>query len=175
MKYAGTYRTLAEFGRKLLDQTTLAEGLPLISSYAKDVIKAERCSIFIYDANKKNFWTTISDGVDKIVIPADKGIIGYTFKSRKPILTNDAYSHPEFLALVDKATGYTTRNIITSPIFNSKREVIGVLQLLNKEENFDEEDKKFMIFFSHYVSGFLELSDIFLQEDMKLKQVTINE
>ncbi len=175
MKYTNTYRTLAEFGRKLLNKPTLAEGLPIISAYAKDVIKAERCSIFIYDADKQNFWTTISDGVDKITIPADKGIIGYTFKTKEPVLTNDAYAHPKFLAQVDKTTGYKTRNIITSPIFSSKREVIAVLQLLNKEEDFDEEDKKFMTFFSHYISGFLELSDVFLREDIKQNEVTIDE
>jgi len=50
---------------------------------------------------------------------------------------------------VDKETGYKTNNIITTPIFNSKREIIGVLQLLNKDEGFDEDDVKFMIFFAH--------------------------
>ena len=42
---------------------------------------------------------------------------------------------------------------------------MGVLQLLNKEEGFDKDDAKFMVFFSHYISGFLELTNIFHKYD----------
>jgi len=167
MKYANTYQTLAKFGRELLDKKSLGEGLPLIAHYAKDVIKADRCSIFIHDTAKKTFWTTLADGVDKIVIPDDKGLVGFTLKERKPIVANDAYAHPAFLKDVDKATGFHTKNIITAPIFSSKREIIGVLQLLNKEQDFDNEDVKFMIFFSHYISGFLELTNVYLQGEQR--------
>lgn len=167
MKHTKTYRTLANFGRELLEKRTLAEGLPLISMYAKNVLDAERCSIFIYDAKKKSLWTTIADGVDKIVIPADKGLVGYTLKIRKPVVANEAYSHPEFLSTVDKETGFVTRNVITAPVFNSKREVIGVLQLLNKEQDYDDEDLKFIVFFAHYISGFLELTNVYLEADRR--------
>jgi signal transduction protein with GAF and PtsI domain len=164
MSYSHVYKSLSIFGKELLEKKTISEGLPLISKYAKDVIGAQRCSIFIYDNDKKIFWTTIADGVEKITIPSDKGLVGYTLKARKPIIANDAYSHPQFLSDVDKKTGYKTHNIITAPIFNSKRQIIGVLQLLNKEEDFNDEDVKFMIFFAHYISGFLELSNIFLTQ-----------
>jgi len=170
MKYENNYHALANFGRELLEKKTLADGLPLISIYAKNVIGAERCSIFIYDAKKQDFWTTLADGVEKIIVPSDKGLVGHTLKIKKPVVANDAYSHPEFLSEVDKETGYKTRNVITSPIFSSKREIIGILQLLNKREDFSNDDVKFMIFFSHYVSGFLELTNIYLQEDSKLKR-----
>ena len=91
------------------------------------------------------------------MIPSDKGLVGFTIKERKPIIANDPYTHLHFLPEIDKATGYTTTNIVTAPIFNSKREIIGVLELLNKEGGFDNEDVRFMIFFAHYVSGYLEL------------------
>jgi len=175
MRYEQTYQALASFGRELLEKKTLGEGLPLISKYAKNVIKAERCSIFIYDAAHKDFWTTIADGVDKIIIPSDKGIVGHTLELRKPVISNSPYNHPNFLPDIDKETGYITKNVITSPIFSSKREILGVLQLLNKEGDFDDEDIRFMIFFSHYVSGFLELSSIYLKEEEKLKRASNNE
>ena len=47
MEYAEAYAKLAAFGRELMDRVaSLDEGLPMIAAYAKDVIKAERCSIF---------------------------------------------------------------------------------------------------------------------------------
>jgi len=170
MKYANTYHALAQFGRELLEKKTLAEGLPLISTYAKNVIKAERCSIFIYDAQEQNFWTTIADGVERIVVPSDKGLVGHTLKEKKPIISNDPYSHPAFLDEVDKETGFRTRNVVTAPIFSSKREILGVLQLLNKEDDFTNDDVKFMIFFAHYISGFLELTKAYLNQDQKSKE-----
>jgi len=164
------YAKLAAFGRKLLNQTSLIDGLPLISEYAKEVIKADRCSIFIYDTEDNELWTTLSDGIEKIVVDSKKGIVGHTLAEKKPLIVNDPYSHEHFLSDVDKASGYVTKNIITAPIFNSKRQIIGILELLNKESDFDNEDMKFMIFFAHYVSGFLELSTLYLKEDKRKKK-----
>jgi signal transduction protein with GAF and PtsI domain len=162
---ANRYTKLTEFAKELLSKRSLEEGIPLISKYVKDVIEAERCSIFIYDNEKHKFWTTISDGVEKIVLAGNKGLVGYTAKVKKPVIANDAYEHEEFLSEVDEATGYKTKNIVTAPIFDSNRKVIGVLELLNKEGGFDEEDLKFMIFFAHYISGFLELLNTYIRED----------
>jgi len=165
------YAKLADFGRKLLNENSIEDGLPLISEYAKKVTKAERCSIFIYDRKEEELWTTLADGIEKIIVDSKKGIIGYTLDKRKPLIVNNPYAHEHFLSEVDKDTGYKTNNIITAPIFNSKREVIGILELLNKEGDFDNDDMKFMVFFAHYVSGFLELVNIYLEEDKKNKKV----
>jgi len=170
MKYANTYHALANFGRELLEKKTLSEGLPLISVYAKNVIGAQRCSIFIYDTKNEELWTTLADGVEKIVVPFDKGLVGATLREKKPIMTNDPYTHPDFLSEVDKETGFVTKNVITAPIFSSKRHILGVLQLINKNGDFDEEDKKFMIFFAHYISGFLELTNVYLSEEEHVKR-----
>lgn len=46
---ANRYSKLTEFAQELLTKHSLEEGMPLISKYVKDVIGAERCSIFICD------------------------------------------------------------------------------------------------------------------------------
>ena len=163
------YSKLSEFAKELLTKRSLEEGMPLIAKYAKDVIEAERCSIFIHDEKKQELWTTIADGVEKIVLPSNKGLVGYTIKIKKPVIANDAYGHEEFLAEVDERTGYKTKNIVTAPIFDSGRKIIGVLELLNKEKDFDTEDVKFMIFFAHYISGFLELLNTYMREGIDEK------
>ena len=166
---ANRYTKLTEFAKELLTKRSLEEGMPLIAKYVKDVIGAQRCSIFIYDNLKHELWTTLADGVDKIILPANKGLVSYTLKIKKPVIANDAYGHEEFLAEVDERTGYKTENIVTAPIFDSERKVIGILELLNKEGGFDDEDVKFMIFFAHYISGFLELLNTYMREDINEK------
>jgi signal transduction protein with GAF and PtsI domain len=151
------YQQLSNFGKSLLDKTSLMEGLPFISQKVKDIIGAERCSIFIYNVYDNELWTTLADGVEKIIVPFDVGIVGQTIRIRKPIMENDAYDNPNFLSEIDMRTGYYTQNLLTAPIFNSQREIVGVLQLLNKEGGFDKQDVEFITFFAHYVSGFIEL------------------
>ena len=165
MKHKYTYKKLAEFGRELLGNTSYTSGLPKISEYAKEVIGAHRCSIFIYDLETRELWTTLSDDIEKIIIPSNQGLVGHTIKERKPLIANDPYKNPHFLPDIDKESGYITKNIVTAPIFNSNREIIGVLELLNKEEDFNNDDVKFMIFFAHYISGFLELISLRAKED----------
>ncbi|MBU1993837.1 GAF domain-containing protein, partial [bacterium] len=62
------------------------------------------------------------------------------------------------LKTIDKKSGYVTKNIIAVPIFNSKREVMGIIQLLNKFRfDFDDADLETLTFFANYISGSLEL------------------
>lgn len=156
-----TFTKLADFGRALLKRPTLEEGLPMISEYAKHVSGAERCSIFIYNPAMETLWTTLADGAEKIMVHKDDGIVGHTLKEGKPILVNDPYEDPRFLPTVDKKTGFVTQNIASIPIFDSNRQIIGVFQLLNKPGGFSRDDAKFMIFFAHYISGYVELSLLF--------------
>ena len=151
------YMQLKNFSKNLLSKVSLIDSLPYISANAKEIIGADRCSIFIYNEAENKLWTTLADGVEKIVVPFDMGIVGQTIRIQKPIMENEAYNNPNFLSDVDMRTGYYTKNILTAPIFNSKREIVGVLELLNKNGGFDEKDIEFITFFSHYISGFIEL------------------
>ena len=152
---------LIEFGSQILYKKSLPEGLPHISEYAKEIIGADRCSMFIYDPKSLELWTTLADGVDKIIIPSDKGIVGQTLKTKKAIIENDVNSNPLFMGDVDKKTGYITHNIITTPIFNYEHEIVGVLELLNKDGGFTDDDLKYMKFFSRSLGDFIELADLY--------------
>ena len=143
-----TYANLADFGKKLLNSTGLEEGLPLIATYACQLIDAQRCSIFVYDKETGELWTTLADGIERIVIDAGKGIVGRAIETKECIIENDVTQNKYFLGDVDEKSGFVTKNLIVSPIFDERKKVIGALELLNKEGGFDGEDEKFMKFFS---------------------------
>ena len=161
------YTKLQEFGLKLLNKRSFEEGLPLIVEYIKEVIGSDRSSIFIYDEENEKLWSTLAEGLDYLEIESNDGIAGWVFKNKEILLTNDAYSNPAFFDEVDKKTGYKTKNILAAPIFDSKKEVLGVLELINKDGGFSEDDKKFIKFFAHYISGFLELINIYEKDKIK--------
>jgi len=152
------FNQIAEFGKKLMSMDDMENVLELISQEAKSLVDAERCSIFIVDDEDKILWTKLSDGIGRIVIGLDSGIVGVTYKTKKPQIVNTPYDDERFLPNIDKKSGYTTKNMITVPIFDSKRKVMGVMQLLNKKRfDFDNEDLELLTFFANYVSGSLEL------------------
>ena len=166
MKHMEAYSKLAEFGRELLKRTSMEQALPMIADYAKQVIDAERCSIYIYNSKLNLVWTTLADQMEKIMLHADEGIVGHTIQTGRPHIANDPYHDEHFLATIDQKSGFKTRNIASAPIFDSNRYVIGVIQLLNKKGgDFDSDDLRFITFFAHYVSGYLELASLFSDDE----------
>jgi len=155
------FAKLASFGHKLLNKPALEEGMHLITDYAKEITGAERSSIFLHDREKKVLWTTLADSIDHIKISDTKGIAGKTLRIAEEIVVNNPYSDPDFLVTIDAQSGFITKNIVSAPIFDSSKKVIGVLQVLNKEDGFNAQDVKFIKFFVHYISTYLELASIY--------------
>ena len=154
-----SYTKIAEFGKALAAQSNLDNALEVIADEAKTLLDVERCSIFIVDKEAMMLWTKHSDGIGRIAIGMDSGIAGDTYKKQEPQLVNNPYEDARFLPKIDEKSGFTTRNMMTVPIFDSKREVIGVIQLLNKNGgDFSEEDLDTLTFLANYVSGTIELS-----------------
>ncbi len=152
------FNEIAEFGKRLMSLESMDNALDLIGKEAKRLVNAERCSIFIVDYEDQMLWTKLSDGIGRIVIGLDSGIVGDTYGKKEPQVVNNPYDDKRFLSHIDKKSGYKTKNMITVPIFNSKQEVMGVIQLLNKSRfDFDEKDVETLTFFANYVSGSLEL------------------
>ena len=152
------FKQIAQFGQKLMVLSDMDKALELIAQEAKTLLNANRCSIFIVDQEDKILWTKLSDGVGRIVVSLNTGIVGHTYQSQKPQIVNTPYTDDTFLQAIDKKSGYETKNIITVPIFDSKREVIGIIELLNKvKSDFDDNDLATLTFFANYVSGSLEL------------------
>ncbi|MCK9374069.1 MAG: GAF domain-containing protein [Sulfuricurvum sp.] len=159
------YQRIAEFGKKLALLNDLETVLPIISEEIKAIVNAERCSIFILDRSNSMLWTKLSDGIGRIAIGMDSGIVGDTAQTKKGQIVNNPYEDDRFLAKIDQKSGFVTRNILTIPIFNSRQEVIGVIQLLNKYHgDFNEADEGIVSFFANYVSGTLELA-LFMEKN----------
>ncbi len=153
------FTQIAEFGKRLMGENEIEKCLELISEEAKVLVEAERCSIFMVDADSNMLWSKLSDGLGRIAIGLDSGIAGDTYKKQEPQIVNKPYQDERFMSKIDAKSGFVTRNILTIPIFSSKREIIGVIQLLNKGNgDFDEADVETLTFFANFISGTLELA-----------------
>jgi len=160
-------RILLEFGELVSHEHDLVRLLNIMADYAKDLLQADRCSIFLYDEDKDELWTQVAHGISQIRIPSTRGIVGYAALSKEIQVVVDAYNDFRFHKDVDIATGYHTKTIIAVPLINAQEEVIGVFQALNKKDGlFTRLDVELLLLISNFAGSAIENSLLYA----KIKQ-----
>ena len=140
--------------------------LQIVMEQARILMQADRSTLFLYRKELDELWTKVADVNSKnlieIRISASRGIAGYVASTGKALNITDAYMDKRFDASIDKKTGYLTRNILCLPVFNSANELIGVTQLINKQQGgFTASDEEFMRAFNIQAAIALENARLF--------------
>ena len=118
--------------------TMLAE----VVSAAKQVLNAERGSVWLYDAAADQLVLEIATGIPPVRVPSSAGLVGACARTRRIINVPDCYADPRFDRDVDRASGYRTRCMLTLPLVDHHDVLVGVMQVLNKADGvFDETDE----------------------------------
>jgi len=158
--------TLLKLGREILYHKDIQSLLVSIADITRNLLNAERCSVFIYDKENNVLYTKVAHGIDPIVIPVDKGIVGCTFTTGEIQIILDAYKDSRFYPEIDKITGFKTKSLITAPLIDSHNKIFGVVEVINKTEGFFSSlDAELLVLCSSYVSSILE--NAFLNELIK--------
>lgn len=150
-------RTLSELERKLLvsqveilsqvdneaeeqgSAQVLYEVLREVTTQVGDLLGADRATIYLLNDEKTELWSLVAENelgefLD-IQVRVGEGIAGQVAQMKKVIhIPNNVYDDPR-AALVkeyDKKYNYKTENILALPILNEDREVVAVIQFLNK-------------------------------------------
>ncbi len=109
---------------------------------AKQVLGAERGSVWLHDAATDELVLKVATRLDSIRLPAGIGLVGICASTKQIVNVPDCYADPRFDRAVDKATGYHTRCLLTLPLVDHQDVLVGVLQVLNKVEgSFDADDE----------------------------------
>ena len=135
-------RQILEVTRKLAAPFDLDTMLAEVVDASREVLNADRGTVFLYDENADELVVRVGTGLDHIRIPANKGIVGESAQTRTLINVPDCYADDRFNRAIDKQTGYRSRCMLTIPLIGYEESLIGVLQILNKNEGvFDEKDE----------------------------------
>jgi phosphoserine phosphatase len=109
---------------------------------AKQVLRAERASVWLYDAATDELVLEVAIGIKPVRIPAGTGLAGSCARNRSIINVPDCYADPRFDPSVDRRSGYRTRCMLTLPLIDHKEHLVGVMQVLNKVGgSFDSDDE----------------------------------
>lgn len=103
----------------------------IIIQNAKDILDADRCSLFVADNTDRTLHNWQSDingtGVEVyldakktgMTIPFGYGIVGLVAETWQPINIVDAYEDPRFNSSWDQKTKYRTKSMLTVPILTT--------------------------------------------------------
>jgi HD-GYP domain-containing protein (c-di-GMP phosphodiesterase class II) len=141
----GNLNKLASVGIALAAENDLATLLRKILSEGQNISNCDAASLFLVDKDNKSmtFKLTQNDSIDfpfqenKFKLDAES-ISGYVAQNKAALNIADAYNIPpesvfQFNSSFDTSSGYETISMLTLPALNKKKNVIAVLQFINKK------------------------------------------
>lgn len=138
-------QSILDVAKAMTAERSLERLLGLVVDEAAKVAEADRCSLFLADRERGELWSKVAHGAKEIRFPLGQGIAGAVAATGQPIRIDDAYADARFNPNVDRTSGYRTRNILTVPMRNTRGEVVGVLQALNRRDGaFTDEDEELL-------------------------------
>lgn len=164
-------KTIFQYVVTIANERDVDKLLVYLADMGRDLVSADRCTVWLVDRKAEKIWSKVAHGVDRIEIPLSKGIAGYVADTGEHLVINDAYNDDRFDQQVDIATGYHTRNILALPIEDSKGEIIGVYQAINKmvgNKNFSKNDLEHLLLAASYTGK--QLESLALQEEIESTQ-----
>lgn len=122
---------LFEYMPKIAAEHKTDSLLVLMADLGRQIVQADRCSLWLIDEERNELWTKVAHGVDELRIPMSAGFVGYSLKTGEPVLVEDAYCDARFDRRSDLKNGYHTTSVMTIPLESDDR-VMGVFQAINK-------------------------------------------
>jgi len=171
--------SIEKIGKALSSTLNLDELLNLIMQEITELMNAERSTLFLLDHERGEIWSKIAQKaeVKEIRQKLGKGISGFVAHTGDVVNIPDAYQDGRFDPSTDKKTGFHTRSILCVPVWeplshDSKAEVLGVLQVLNKKDGiFNTEDERLLELLATQVAISIANSRLYHQLEKKYNEI----
>lgn len=128
--------------------------LRLNADMARDLMGAERCSIWLLDHKAHQLWTKVAHGVGEIRIAMGQGIVGAAIEANEVVVVNDTSKDERFLKPAPGA--FLPSNMVVIPLRGADGKVIGAIQVMNKPGGFEQEDVDLLGLAATYSGSALE-------------------
>jgi signal transduction histidine kinase/putative methionine-R-sulfoxide reductase with GAF domain len=136
-----------EVGRALSSGMELDALLSLIMAKVTELMDAARSTLYLLSDDGEELWSKLVTGPETVEIrlTVGQGIAGWVAQSRETVNLADAYNDARFSPAVDHKSGFRTTSVLCVPMFGTKGEIVGVLQVLNKNVGiFEEADEELL-------------------------------
>ncbi len=127
----------------LSQEKDLKKLMNLITNEVAQLTSATRVSLYLVDHERQKliFYVTDQKSFSEVLLPlTPESIAGYVGVTGKMLLIDDVYElSPDrpykFNKSFDQKTGFRTKSMVVVPLFSHKNEVLGILQLINKQSD----------------------------------------
>ena len=163
---------MQEIGQALSSTLTLDDLLALIMSEVTRLMDAERSTLFLFDKSKKEIWSKVLQGSElkEIRLPLGKGVAGWVAEKKKVSRIDQPYEDERFDASFDSRSGYKTRSILCCPIMGARKQLVGVIQVLNQSRGmFNEDDEHLLLALGSQIAVALENAKLYRQLELKAR------
>lgn len=159
--------TILEVAKAMTEERSLDHLLELVCSSATHIVEAERTTLYVRDIDRHELWSRVAEGTGEIRFPDSAGLAGAVATMGRAINIPDAYQDERFNRAVDLRTGFRTKALLTVPMNNTRGEVVGVLQTLNKRDGttFDANDESLLLALAGVAAA--ALSNVLLHEEIE--------
>jgi phosphoserine phosphatase RsbU/P len=124
--------TLLEVTRSLAAPFDVMSMLAAVTAAARQVLRAERCSVWLHDAVAGELVLEVSTDLQRVRMPVGVGLVGTCARDRRILNVPDCYADPRFDQQVDRRSGFRTRCSLTLPLIDHADALVGVMQVLNR-------------------------------------------
>jgi GAF domain-containing protein len=116
-----------------------------LTDTAREVFGAAACSLALLSEDESELVYTTAAGagatdVTGMRMPSNRGVAGWVVRSGQPIAVSDVSNDARFSQGVAEQTGYVPQSIVAVPVMSAS-EMLGVLSLLDRDENRGSADK----------------------------------
>lgn len=113
-----------------------------VARAARQVLRAERASVWLNDAPAHQLYIEVASDVARLRVDHGVGLVGACARDRRPINVPDCYADTRFNREIDLRTGFHTRSSLSLPLVDHADTLVGVLQVLNRiDGTFDADDE----------------------------------
>ncbi|GFE55648.1 hypothetical protein BaOVIS_030520 [Babesia ovis] len=135
-----------------------------LTTHARKLIQAERCTVYIVDRSHDQLWSISSDDGSQVIVPLSHGCASTCVQNGEVIVIENAFEDERFDPEFDSRAGVEIRNVAWVPIKSSDcNRVLAVIEVINKQADellhFGEDDLRLLEIFSGIVGPQLEKSD----------------
>src|ERR1700712_892181 len=92
-----TIRAIFEHAERIGREQQIGELVRLNADFARDLVGADRCSLWLIDESTDELWTKVAHGVAPMRIPLGQGLVGASIRSNEVLLVNDVANETRLL------------------------------------------------------------------------------
>ena len=153
-------RVIFDYAKRIGREKDREALLAIIADMGRDLVGAERCTIWLLDSSTNQLVTRLAQGTETIRIDVGQGYAGRCVATGEIAMSNTVAEERGLANMVDARTGYHTFSVLAVPMRNSAGEIMGAFQALNKAGGFNASDADLLGLAAAYSASTLETQSL---------------